>query len=65
MNVINTLVDEPKDILALFVGTFGTVAIVVAMFVLTDLRDILAGALIANVATVLQHFFGKSSSATS
>jgi len=56
---MNTLIDEPRDILALFVGIFGSVAIVAAMFILTDIREILAGALIVNVATVINHFFNK------
>jgi hypothetical protein len=57
---LERLIDEPKDILALAVGLLGTLAFISVIFLVPDLGDIALGALIANTAVVIQHFFGKS-----
>ena len=56
---MQNLVDEPRDILALFGGIFITGALIVAMFMLTDLRELIAGALITIVVLIYNHFFQK------
>jgi len=53
------LVEDPKDILALFGGMIITGALIVAMFILTDLRELIAGALITIVVLIYNHFFQK------
>ena len=57
-NLLN-LVDEPKDILALFGGIVLTLTLVAAMFVLDDLRELIAGSLITIVVLIYNHFFQK------
>ncbi len=55
-----TLVDEPKDILALFAGIFLTVAFIAMIFLIPELREIFAGALIAVYTLIFNHFFTKA-----
>lgn len=52
---------DTNDILAIFGGIFITSALLVAMFMLDDLRELIAGALITIVVLIYNHFFQKRS----
>jgi hypothetical protein len=56
---LQTLVDEPRDILALFGGVAITTALIVMVFILPDIREIIVGALITIVVLIFNHFFQK------
>ena len=60
-NPFNNLVDEPRDILALFGGIVLTLTMVAAMFILDDLRELIAGSLLTIVVLIYNHFFQKAS----
>ena len=51
--------DHVDDLLALFIGIVVTSALIAVIFLSPDLADIALGALIVNLAVVVQHFFGK------
>jgi hypothetical protein len=61
---LRNLVDEPRDILALFGGTVITAALIVMVFMLPDIREIIVGALITIVVLIYNHFFNKQGGAT-
>jgi hypothetical protein len=51
--------DDSNEILAIIGGLGITTALVVALFILPDVREIVVGALIAQSALIFNHFFGK------
>jgi hypothetical protein len=57
---MNNLVDEPRDILALFGGTVITAALIAMVFLLPDVREIVVGSLITITVLIYNHFFNKS-----
>ena len=62
MDKFLAFVDETRDVLALFGGIVLTLTLVAAMFLLTDLRELVAGALITIVVLIYNHFFQKQPS---
>lgn len=58
---IHSLVDEPKDILALFGGIVLTLAFIGFIIAIPELREIVTGALIAVYTLIFNHFFQKAS----
>lgn len=50
---------DTADVLALFGGIIITGALIVAMFMLPDLRELLAGALITIAVLIYNHFFQR------
>ena len=61
MPQLNNLIDEPKDILALFGGIVITITLIVAVF-FSPFGEIALGALIGIVVLIYNHFFQKQSS---
>ena len=59
MPSLNQLIDSPDDILALVGGLLITTALIAFIFFIPDLRELSAGALIAQSALIYQHFFQK------
>lgn len=59
MGPLDNLIDEPRDILALFGGTIITIALIAIIFVLPELGDLALGALITQSALIYNHFFQK------
>jgi len=57
---LNDLIDEPRDILALFGGIAITLALIVMVFT-TGFGEIIVGALIIIVHQIYTHFFQKKS----
>jgi hypothetical protein len=54
-----TLIDSPDDVLALFGGTIITIALIVFIFLIPEIREISAGALITILTLIYNHFFSK------
>ena len=55
------LLDEPRDVLALFGGIVLTLTLLLMAVFFTDVRELIIGAFLPIVALIYNHFFQKSS----